>query len=100
MSSNTLRKRAFGRRSLSQRYGRRRAFLASPVDSYSLLNESRVVASKPDGVDAFEEYKLFVEDTARFTDRRQTVTNICVTINSVLLSAVALLVKDADCSGG
>jgi hypothetical protein len=43
----------------------------------------------------FEEYKLFVEDTARFTDRRQTVTNICVTINSVLLSAVALLVKDA-----
>jgi len=46
-------------------------------------------------VNKFEEYKLFVEDTARFTDRRQTVTNIYVAVNTVLLSAVALLVKDA-----
>ena len=43
----------------------------------------------------FEEYKLFVDDTARFTDRRLSVTNIFVAINSILLSAVALLVKDA-----
>jgi len=44
------------------------------------------------GVSKFEEYKLFVEDTARFTDRRQMVTNIYVAINTVLLSGVALLV--------
>ena len=46
-------------------------------------------------VNKFEEYKLFVEDTARFTDRRQMVTNIYVAVNTILLSAVALLVKDA-----
>jgi hypothetical protein len=43
----------------------------------------------------FEEYKLFVEDTARFTDRRQTVTNIYVAVNSIILSGIAFLVKDA-----
>ena len=39
----------------------------------------------------FEEYKLFVEDTARFTDRRQTVTNIYVAVNSILLAGTGLL---------
>src|SRR5512135_1710634 len=46
-------------------------------------------------IDKFEEYKFFIEDTARLTERRQTVTNIYVAVNTVLLSAVALLVKDA-----
>jgi len=46
-------------------------------------------------VDKFEEYKFFIEDTARLTERRQTVTNIYVAVNTILLSAVALLVKDA-----
>lgn len=46
-------------------------------------------------MDKFEEYKLFVEDTGRFTERRQTVTNIYVAVNSIILSAIALLVKDA-----
>ena len=32
----------------------------------------------------FEEYKLFVEDTARLSDRRQTISNIYVTVNSIL----------------
>jgi hypothetical protein len=47
------------------------------------------------GVNKFEEYKLFVEDTARFTDRRQTVSNIYVAVNSIILSAIAFLTKDA-----
>jgi len=38
-------------------------------------------------MDKFEEYKLFVEDTARFTDRRQTVNNIYVAVNSIILGA-------------
>jgi len=42
-------------------------------------------------MDKFEEYKLFVEDTARFTDRRQTVNNIYVAVNSILLGASGLL---------
>ena len=46
-------------------------------------------------VDKFDEYKFFIEDTARLTERRQTVTNIYVAVNTILLSAVALLVKDA-----
>lgn len=43
----------------------------------------------------FEEYKLFVEDTARFSERRQTVTSTYVAVNSLLLMATAFLVKDA-----
>ncbi len=43
----------------------------------------------------FEEYKLFVEDTARFSERRQSVNNSYVTINSIILTALAFLVKDA-----
>jgi hypothetical protein len=46
-------------------------------------------------VNRFEEYKLFVEDTARFTDRRLTVNNIYVAVNSAVLAAVAFLGKDA-----
>lgn len=42
----------------------------------------------------FEEYKLFVEDTARFTERRQTVSNIYIAVNSLLLTAVGLLIKE------
>jgi len=50
---------------------------------------------KMNNINKFEEYKLFIEDTARFTDRRQTVNNIYVAVNSIILTAIALLVKDA-----
>ena len=46
-------------------------------------------------MDKFDEYKLFVEDTARFSERRQTVTSIYVAVNSIILTGVAFLVKDA-----
>ncbi|MFQ5706653.1 MAG: hypothetical protein ACE5HO_04340 [bacterium] len=46
-------------------------------------------------MDKFEEYKLFVEDTARFSERRQTVSNIYVAVNAIILSAIAFLAKDA-----
>ena len=41
----------------------------------------------------FEEYSLFIQDTACLQDRRQTVTNIYIAINTVLLSAVGLLLS-------
>lgn len=41
-----------------------------------------------------DEYKLFVDDTARFSDRRQTISNFYLTVNSVLLVAIGLLAKD------
>jgi hypothetical protein len=50
-------------------------------------------------VNKFEEYKLFVNDTARFTDRRQTVSNIFVAVNSILLVAIALIIKDLGVRG-
>ncbi len=46
-------------------------------------------------INKFDEYKLFVDDTARFTERRLTVTNIFVAVNSILLGGIALLIKDA-----
>jgi ABC-type sugar transport system permease subunit len=53
---------------------------------------------KASGFDRFEEYRLFVEDTARFTERRQTVNNTYVAVNSIILSAIALIVKDVSAS--
>jgi len=47
----------------------------------------------------FEEYKLFVEDTGRFSERRQTISNIYVAVNSLLLIAVGLLVKGSASRG-
>lgn len=43
----------------------------------------------------FEEYKLFVEDTARFSERRQTVTNIYITINGAIASLMAFLIGES-----
>ncbi len=43
----------------------------------------------------FDEYKTFIDDTARFTDRRQNASNLYVTVNSLLLTAIAFIVKDA-----
>lgn len=50
-------------------------------------------------LDKFEEYKFFVDDTARFTERRQTVSNIYVGVNSLLLVAIGLLIKDLGARG-
>lgn len=43
----------------------------------------------------FDEYKMFIDDTARFTERRQNASNLYVTVNSLLLTAIAFIVKDA-----
>src|SRR5688572_1509136 len=50
-------------------------------------------------INKFDEYKLFVDDTARFAERRQTVRSTYVVVNSVLLSAIALAVGDSGLSG-
>lgn len=43
----------------------------------------------------FDEYRLFIDDTARFSERRQNVGNTFVAVNSLLLTAIAFLVKDS-----
>lgn len=47
----------------------------------------------------FEEYKLFVEDTARLSERRQKVGSTYVAVNSVILSAIALIAKVGGLTG-
>jgi hypothetical protein len=42
-----------------------------------------------------EEYKLFVEDTARFSERRQTITNTYISVNSAIAGLLVFLVKDS-----
>ena len=42
----------------------------------------------------FDEYKFFIEDTARFTDRRQNTSNLYITVNSLLLTAMIFIVAD------
>jgi len=51
------------------------------------------------GFERFEEYKLFVDDTARLSERRQTVSNIYVAVNSLLLTAIGLLIKELGARG-
>ena len=43
----------------------------------------------------FEEYSLFVEDTARFSERRQTITNIYITVNGAIAGFITFLGKDS-----
>jgi hypothetical protein len=50
-------------------------------------------------VGKFEEYKLFIEDTARFSERRQKVGSTYVAVNSIILGAIAFLVKDSGLTG-
>ena len=46
--------------------------------------------------DKYDEYKFLVEDTSRFTDRRQRASTLYTSVNSILLAAISLLVKDLD----
>ena len=46
-------------------------------------------------MEKFEEYKLFVESTDRFSARRQQISNTYLTVNSIIIGAIAFLVKDA-----
>lgn len=43
----------------------------------------------------FEEYKMLIDDSARFSERRQNVTNTYITVNSLLLTAIAFIYKDS-----
>ena len=52
-------------------------------------------AELPYGGKLFEQYQLFVEETARISDRRHTTNNLFLSVNSVLLGAVALLLQQS-----
>ena len=42
---------------------------------------------------------MLLQDAARFTDRRQTTSNMYVAVNSLLLTAIGVLVKDLAARG-
>jgi hypothetical protein len=44
----------------------------------------------------FDEYRLFVEDTARFSDRRQAFSNVMVAVNALLATGVSVVLKDLN----
>lgn len=44
----------------------------------------------------FAQYSLLVKDTARISDRRQTVNTLYLSANSIILGGVVLLVQQAD----
>jgi hypothetical protein len=44
----------------------------------------------------FAEYRLFVEDTARFSDRRQAFSNVMVAANGFLVGAIYVVLKDLN----
>lgn len=47
-----------------------------------------------DGLDAtFEEYKFVAEDTAKITDRRQTVNNLFITLNVLFVTGAGYLLS-------
>ena len=52
-----------------------------------------------DAIDKFAEYALIIEDTARFTERRQTISNNYVAINSLVLAGLGVLIKDVGMQG-
>ena len=43
-----------------------------------------------------EEYKLFIEDTTRLSERRQTAANTYVTVNGAIIGFITYLVASAD----
>ncbi len=43
----------------------------------------------------FEQYRLLIEDTSRLSDRRQTVINIHLSANAVILGGLALLTQQS-----
>jgi len=45
--------------------------------------------------DAFKQYSLLVKDTARISDRRQTVNTLYLSANSILLGGAALLIQQS-----
>ena len=42
----------------------------------------------------FNEYKMIVDESARFSERRQGITNTYITVNSLLLTAITFMYKD------
>ena len=49
-----------------------------------------------DDYSRYDEYKMLIEDTARFTDRRQNASTLYTSINSIFLAALAIIISDFD----
>lgn len=50
-------------------------------------------------MDKFEEYKLFAEDAQKLSERRQSTSQTCVTVNAAIFAVLALLIKDIGFRG-
>lgn len=59
------------------------------------LTVERLEPERIDPGSTLEEYKLLVEDTARLSERRQSVTNTYITVNGGLVGLISFLAKDS-----
>lgn len=48
----------------------------------------------PDDYSRYDEYKMLIEDTARFTDRRQNASTLYTSINTIFLAALSIIISD------
>lgn len=74
----------------AQQIGRPVVHIHPAERTIQLLESAKERAMLP-----LEEYKLFVEDTARFSERWQTITNIYITINGAIIGWITFLIKDS-----
>lgn len=42
----------------------------------------------------YDEYKMLIEDTARFADRRQNASTLYTSINTIFLAALSIIISD------
>lgn len=67
-------------------------------DPFSSAATTTVTGSAPSGsgqFGRFDLYALLVNDTGRISDRRQTMNNIFLTVNSVLFGSLAVLAQQS-----
>jgi hypothetical protein len=70
----------------------------NPLERTGPLTGTRLATPTPApaSFSPFDEYKLILEDTTKLGDRRYLTNNIYLSVNSVLLGALALLVQQGQ----
>lgn len=63
-----------------------------PTDQVEVAEGKLTPANK------LEEYRLFIEDTARLSERRQRITSTYITVNSALAGVITFVIKDPQLS--
>ena len=55
--------------------------------------------SDPKEFDKFDEYKFFIDDTAKLSERRQGVTSTYITVNSAIIGLITFIISQSALNG-